>query len=261
MLNSFILSATNLFQQSWPKLKPDLSFLNFGIDFHSKAFEFLIYLALIIILAFIIDRLLLNSFLGSNYRVFVAPGIILHELSHALLCFLTGAKIKSISFFDKEGGSVKHEQPKIPVLGQMLISLAPFVFGVAAIYLLAHYLGIKSETINLSEPKYSDFSNHIGNLIRSIKISSYQNWVLVYLALSVAVTMTPSKQDFLNITIPLILMFFAIGAGIYFHFDFSKLNLLPVDKVLVILSPILLLLILALLFSIIIYVLTKIVKR
>lgn len=235
--------------------------LHSTIDFHSKSVELAIVLVAILLLSFLIDRLLVNSFLGKSYRFFVAPGIILHELSHALLCLLTGAKIKSISFFDKEGGSVKHESPKLPFFGQIFISLAPFVSGVIAIYFLSRWLGIRESGIDLTNPNYTGLLAHIKDLISRINFSSYTNWLILYLALSVIVTMTPSKQDFRNIAIPLILIILAVAASFYFKLHFNWLNYLPMDRILIILSPIVLLLILALLFSIIIYVLTKVIER
>ena len=104
--------------------------------------KFLTLIVAIIFLSFFIDFLLSNSFFGGGYRVFVGPGIVLHELSHALLCFFTGAKINSISFFDKTGGSVQHKPSKIPILGPILISVAPFIFGAAVIFFLSRKIGI-----------------------------------------------------------------------------------------------------------------------
>ncbi len=45
---------------------------------------------------------------GKIYRIFVTPGILVHELSHALACLLMGAKVTDMTIFDKEGGHVTH---------------------------------------------------------------------------------------------------------------------------------------------------------
>ena len=56
--------------------------------------------------------------LGSRmFRVMVAPGIIVHEYSHAAACLLTGTEIKEIKLFKKDGGHVVHEVPKPSLLG------------------------------------------------------------------------------------------------------------------------------------------------
>ncbi len=96
------------------------------------------------------------------FRLFVAPGIIVHEYSHALACLITGTKIHEIRLFKREGGHVKHDNPAPTILGvpwlgrgleapsgagkfvryrffsQFLISFAP-VFGcLACIWLLGY---------------------------------------------------------------------------------------------------------------------------
>ncbi|MGE0433139.1 MAG: M50 family metallopeptidase [Planctomycetota bacterium] len=61
------------------------------------------------------------------FRLFVAPGIIVHEYSHALACLLTGTKIHEIKLFKRDGGHVKHEKPNATLLG--LPFLAPYQEG------------------------------------------------------------------------------------------------------------------------------------
>jgi hypothetical protein len=239
---------------SWPNL-------NFRLDLQSREIELIICILLILFISFAVDRLLVNSFFGMGYRLFVSPGVILHELSHALLCFLTGAKIKSISLFDKEGGSVEHEPSKIPIIGPILISIAPFVAGVTAIYFLSNWLGMKQYDFNTALFKYQDIVSYFKNLIATINLSDYKNWVIIYLALSVAVTMTPSKQDMKNILIPVSFLLLLAVATFYFKLSFMQMINFPTDRILVLLSPILLLLILALVFSIIIFALTKVFKN
>jgi len=140
----------------------------------------------IIIIAALIDRLFIKSFAFYFYRIFVAPGIIVHELSHAFFCIATGAKVTSIDFFDKEGGSVTHTKSKIPIIGNILISLAPLLVGVVLIYFLSKYLGL----------------NEIG-FLKNLKDFTLFNWLVFYLIFSIAITMTPSRQDILNIIISL----------------------------------------------------------
>jgi hypothetical protein len=59
------------------------------------------------------------------YYLVRAPGVIVHECSHILGCILTGARITDVVFFSQEGGSVTYTRPKIPVLGDVIISSAP----------------------------------------------------------------------------------------------------------------------------------------
>ena len=46
------------------------------------------------------------EFVLSNYILF--PGTMIHELSHALFAFVTGAKITEIALFEPDGGSLGH---------------------------------------------------------------------------------------------------------------------------------------------------------
>ena len=59
----------------------------------------------------------------------IAPGVAVHELSHAAACVMTGAKVHSMVLFRSDGsGEVKHGKPKLKYFGDVMISLAP-LFG------------------------------------------------------------------------------------------------------------------------------------
>lgn len=234
---------------------------NNSFDLSSSWLRLLVLLIAVITLSYFVNLLLSGSVLGKGYRIFVAPGIILHELSHSLFCLLTGAKITKISLFDKEGGSVEHTESKIPVLGPILISLAPFAFGIGAIFAIAKWLGIKETDFNWTGWSFQDIILFLNNLKNQINFSNYQNWLVLYFALSIAVTMTPSRQDIKNIALILILLI----AGFYLLIRFAHLNLplsfVPIDKAILLLNTVVILLIFCLILSIIIFALSKIFSR
>ncbi len=62
------------------------------------------------------------------FNLFFAPGVMLHELAHALFCLLAGVKIFKIKLFqfDKVAGYVTHEEPK-KFLQSLLISFGPIL--------------------------------------------------------------------------------------------------------------------------------------
>ncbi len=222
--------------------------------------KIIVLIALILITSFLVDFFLINSFLGKSYRVFVAPGIIVHELSHALFCILTGASIKKISLFEKKGGYVQHTQPRIPILGQFLISFAPFVIGLGSIYLLIRYAGMPNvdfSLVNLNWYNYLDTAIHF---LRTININGLYALAAVYLVFSIVVTMTPSWQDLANaISAIIILILIGLLASKYLHYS---VNLGIVSQpVLIVLATVLFLLILLLLLSIIIYTLSFLIRR
>lgn len=212
------------------------------------------------VLAFLIDFLLSRSFLGYGYRIFVAPGVILHELSHAIACLLTGTKIHSISLFDKDGGSVEHQKSKIPFFGQLLISLAPFLVGIVAIYFFSRFVGVKQVNLTSITPSYESIRDNTIALLTGVKWHSSGNLVLVYLLFSVAVTMNPSKQDIKNI-IGLVSVAAVVGFSVYRYTTFRPeiASHIPMQVILV-LSTVVLMLILCLIFSIILFVLSKLIK-
>ena len=221
--------------------------------------KFLTLIVAIIFLSFFIDFLLSNSFFGGGYRVFVAPGIILHELSHALLCFFTGAKINSISFFDKTGGSVQHKPSKIPVLGPILISVAPFIFGAAAIYFLSRKIGISGPNLASVDVSKEGIITFFKSALGSFNFKNILTDVILYMILSISVTMVPSFQDLRNMFLSLL----TIGVVGYFVFKFTALNLSSISipaQALTLFSTVFLLLILALVFSIVIFVISKLFK-
>ena len=158
-----------------------------SFNWHSDGGKLLILIVVILVLSFLIDQILSRSVFGKSYRVFVAPGVILHELSHAFFCLLLMAPIKKISLFDKDGGSVLHEKSKVPVLGPILISFAPFIFGGIAIYFMAGWLGLKHihfDHLTLTTQGMILFAKSV---FGSVNWLDYRNWIILYLVLSVAV--------------------------------------------------------------------------
>lgn len=230
------------------------------LDYGSMQAKFMLMLAFILFASFLIDFFLSRSIFGRGYRIFVAPGIIVHEFSHALLCLLTGAKISKISLFEKEGGKVVHSSPKIPILGQILISLAPIAFGAGAIFLLSKKLGINDvdfTAIHLTKQGLLEF---IRSTFSNLDFHKTSTWMIVYLVLSIAVTLTPSFQDLRNVALSIGLII--VGIALIYRFSAFRINfsLFVPDQIIVLLSTVSLLLILGLLLSIILYIITKLVK-
>lgn len=215
-------------------------------------FSLAVIIIAIFFLSFAINMLLLNS-VGPFYRLVVVPGVIVHELSHAFACFVTGAKVTEISMFKKDGGEVRHGHSKLPVLGPIFISIAPFIVGALIIFLLSKLIGFKS--VNLTE--YDFNPQNIALLIRTtfgtLDLSKAKTWIALYLVLSIAVTMIPSVQDMKNILFSLIALFIIIFAIYkYTHFR-PDLSFLLQPELYVVLTSVLFLLIIALILSIFIY--------
>lgn len=231
------------------------------VDPSSDLFRLFGLIILFVILSYLINIFLVNSVLGPSYRIFVAPGIILHELSHSLLCVLTGAQITKVSFFDKNGGSVQHGPSRVPVLGPIMISLAPFFFGLIAIFFMARLIGLKQVDLSALHLSYDSVIHFIRSVFSQIDLHSWRNWLILYLTLSVAVTMTPSGQDLKNISLILILL--GIVTFLLLRYTSVNLNLsfLPLQKIILLLGTVAILLILSLVLSMLVYAISKIFKH
>lgn len=114
------------------------------------------------------------------FRLILYPGIITHELMHALMCLLFGVKIKTIKFGLKES-YVKHDDAD--ALKIFAIALAPLILGnLFAIYLiiisavvfdreLLPFLILNWLAISIifySIPSVPDTKNIIESIIKSI---------------------------------------------------------------------------------------------
>jgi len=230
-------------------------------SFNAGKYEIFILIISIFVLASLVDFFLVRSVFGKNYRLFVAPGVIIHEMSHFVACLLTGAKVTKVVIFDTSGGSVEHEKPKIPVIGQVLISFAPFIVGSVLIYFLSLYLGLKPLDLRAVDLSVDGIISYSKSLVSPINFGDWKNWLIFYITLNVIVTMTPSRQDFKNMAILLLLIFVVVFLAFRFLPISSHLGFIPIEKITILLSSIVLLLILAFLFSIILFAVSRLIKR
>lgn len=143
--------------------------------------------------SYLINWLLIRSIIRKHYRFFVAPGVVVHELSHALGCLATNSEILEINFWAPSGGHVKHMRPNDPfrrLISDPVIALAPiwgtFLFLAAITYFLMPDL--------LRLPSYT--SSVTPSIVLSIfDPTRWQTWLWLYLVTSAVATMAPSKTD------------------------------------------------------------------
>jgi hypothetical protein len=141
---------------------------------------------------------------ATNFLYYI--GTLVHEVSHAALCFFTGAKIKEISVFSKNP-HVVFLKPKLPIIGKLLISLAPIFGGMLFLFLINKYFLANYFAI-------PQFSNWQDALVSPVKILSQMNlldwrsWLATLLCLNVGAMIGPSWQDLKNIWPALIILFF-----------------------------------------------------
>lgn len=214
----------------------------------------------IIVLSFLINLFLMRS-VGGIYRVFVAPGVIIHEISHAFGCLLTGAKIESINMFKKDGGEVRHKPSKIPIIGQIVISLAPFVIGALAIFLIAKAVGMRPIEANISQNLKFNFISQARINLHLMDFHSIRTWLALYLIIAIAVTMTPSWQDLQNISTSLLIISLIIYAVFMLgHWQINAASIIR-PEILAVLGTVILILIACLILSIVVSVVASFFRR
>jgi len=134
-------------------------------------------------------------------KPFTYIGIFIHELCHAIACYATGGKVIGFNVSSTQG-SVEHYQPKVPILGPILVSIAPLLGGIAVVGLLNKILLANSLTI-----QSANVWENLADIFSSLNFLSWQSWALIVFFLNIGVMIGPSTQDLKNIWLPVILSF------------------------------------------------------
>jgi hypothetical protein len=215
----------------------------------------LAYLIAIVISAVLINYLW-QHLSASFFRLFVAPGVIIHEISHTIGAIITGAKVKKISLFQKKGGYILHTPSPIPILGQMVISLAPLLGGIASLFLLTYW--IEPQLLKSISAHQLDLKTILSpwKILFQFPWFDFKSWLYLYLVLSVSTCLNPSLVDLKYI----ILSLAALIIILFFTPLYHLLNSLTIINDLTNIFGLgLILMIFLLIFSIILYVLKKLV--
>jgi len=159
----------------------------------------------------------------------LAPGLIVHEMSHVLACLLTGATVKEASLFGGgAAGRVTHTKPAVPIVGQALISLAPLIGCGASLWLSAvgvlrpasrHFALRTQLPAELLKP--DAFAEYLVavlretfNAVTSADFGDWRTYLFLYLATVLVIHMSPSRRDLRSGVASLIavgLLLFALG--------------------------------------------------
>lgn len=149
----------------------------------------------------------------------IAPGVAVHELSHAAACVLMGAKVHSMVLFRSDGsGEVKHGPPRIKHVGDVVIGLAPLVGCTLCLWLLGLLLqspvnmyAVRAEGVHTDQLA---FLWHLAGLVLSdlrlaletASLASWRTWVFLYFALCFTMGMAPSRQDLKNCAVGILVL-------------------------------------------------------
>lgn len=82
------------------------------------------------------------------FRLWLLPGVVVHEIAHMIGCVLTGTPVEAFSFWSQSGGHVVHHKPKYAFL-QPIISLAPIPVGIFLLLFLVRQLSWQNTVVSL----------------------------------------------------------------------------------------------------------------
>ncbi|MCZ7402828.1 MAG: M50 family metallopeptidase [Candidatus Methanoperedens sp.] len=163
------------------------------------------------------------------YVILMLPGTIAHELSHAFVALLMGARITKFSVIPSGDtlGHVEYTAPKIPLIGNTAISIAPLIGCPAILLIISGYFGAHFDLPPGSIDILAELRFIIDGAFSFITGLDYLNWktyVFIYLALTLGAGAAPSKTDIISMLPGLIIIFAAIYALNYFGFNIGYVN-------------------------------------
>jgi hypothetical protein len=131
-------------------------------------------------------------------------GSAVHELSHAILCVLTGSRVMELSIFSKQP-HVTHTKSGIPILGELLISLAPIFGGLFFLYLInKYYLGDYIKVPNFYD--WRSFFLAPLNILSQINIFNWKGCAVILLSFNMGAMVGPSWKDLKNVWLIIIVL-------------------------------------------------------
>ena len=151
-------------------------------------------------------------------------GAFVHETSHALACFLTGARIEEYNVFSRQPRIVYSPNPRLPLIGRLLISLAPLIGGLLFLFLINRYWLLGYFNLPPVSSLQSILFLPLG-LLSQINLLDWQSWVMVLLLLNVGAMIGPSVKDLKNIW-PVFPIFFFIKSPLLLNFAFLVIGLI-----------------------------------
>lgn len=164
------------------------------------------------------------------YALPLLPGVILHELSHALAARLVGARVGRVSVLPVRHGD-RIQLGFVPVertgpVRTALIGLAPLLVGCLALVLIGYLgLGLGPVGAALAGADWAGAWTHLKSVVRAPDAG-----VWIYLAFAVSNTMLPSRSDMR--AWPVLALFFAVVVGLVLLLDLGPALATPLSATL-----------------------------
>ena len=162
------------------------------------------------------------------YIVLMLPGTIAHETCHAAVALLMGARITKFSIIPSGDtlGHVEYTSPKIPLIGNVAISIAPLMGCPAILLLISGYFGVHFDFPPASFDILAESRFLLDGTLSFITGLDYLNWktyVFLYLALTLGAGAAPSKTDIISMLPGLIVIVAAVYSLNYFGVNIQYL--------------------------------------
>jgi hypothetical protein len=168
----------------------------------------------------------LSSASKTLYVVLMLPGTIVHETSHAVVALLMGARITKFSVIQSGDtlGHVEYTSPKIPLIGNTAISIAPLIGCPAILLLFSGYFGVHIDFPPASLDILTELRFLLDGTLSFITGLDYlKTYVFLYLALTLGAGAAPSKTDIISMVPGLIVIVAVIYALNYFGVNIQYL--------------------------------------
>lgn len=199
-------------------------------------FSLAIGFIIIIFLSYALSGLWLKYASTKMTQGLLLPGAIVHELSHALMCLVTGTTIKELNLFTSNSTGIKYDKPRIPLLFDFIIAVAPmfgcafFIFFISKILSNpVHVISSFPQEIHFTLKGLFDLIRHLLDAVW-ITFNTFRNQFHItdirhiFFLLSVViftVSMSPHKQDIKHLVLG-----FGIISAILFSLEKLGINLL-----------------------------------
>lgn len=102
------------------------------------------WLLIIVLTAWGVHQLWLGIVKPRALNIALLPGTLVAQLGHVLGLLVTGATVTNTSLYGDDSGSpetTRHPNPKIPIVGPVIIGLLPLLACATSIYFVAQWLG------------------------------------------------------------------------------------------------------------------------
>jgi hypothetical protein len=177
-----------------------------------------------------------QSIFGFAWRCFISLGVLLHEISHALMCLAFGHKItrfRPLSFDRETGiaGYVEHtwdRESSYQSMGNLFIGIAPLVAGCAAVYVAALlllrqrlFVTVSGLSTNLYHPDTAanamarDLLSFIYGFACSLRFTQIGTYLFIMVLLIVGNSIPLSWADIRNAfrsSLLVVVVFFVVNA-------------------------------------------------